>query len=602
MSRTCLGALALAVLLAGSWAPQHHRPAARAQTASFLNKSGLHWKNKLRDPSPRVRRSAAFALGRLGDAAYLYIGDLARALETEKDAGVQDMLAMAIAEIVLDYKGDASLLTDRAKPALKNALERSKGASVRRSAAYALGAFGRHAADLTPALETALSDKDASVRQNAAWALGRVWTLTREPTKAEATVLAGLCEPLGKLLSDPTSQVRRDAAGALGHLGRAGAKDATPALLGLLEKDREKDDVVLKAALDALAPVVGKAHRPSAEKLYHLLERKDGDVVRAAALVIGNMGGDEGLRALPHLRKALLDDDDPSMQALAAAAINNIGPRAGLGDHPAVPALQRALERSRDPFVRRNSALALANFAKGLAEKGEKGPPYPGLLENLKPAVPALAAALKKLPERFEGGPKAEAAEEAREHAAEALARMNYPANEKALVAMRDAIRDDSNQGVRQRCVWGLFDLKDLEKHDIDKVLAKVLDEKGNQSKLVRYDAARAFAFAQGPRSPDKAIDVLLKMLADKTLLVYSGTDASLEGTVREGGSAGTRTKMVARDDARYMAAQALGMMGAKVKNNLKAMEALRAAAKDADSEKLRDFAKEALTRLGDEP
>src|SRR5947209_17344865 len=100
MRCTCLAVLAAAVLFAGQ------SQAAHAQPASFLNKSGLHWKNKLRDPSPKVRRSAAFALGRLGNAGYLYVGELAARLRTEKDAGVKDMIAMAIGEIVLDFKGD----------------------------------------------------------------------------------------------------------------------------------------------------------------------------------------------------------------------------------------------------------------------------------------------------------------------------------------------------------------------------------------------------------------------------------------------------------------------------------------------------------------
>jgi HEAT repeat protein len=43
---------------------------------------------------------------------------------------------------------------------------------VRRSAAYALGAM--RAGQVTPALIKALDDPDSQVRRNAAWALGRI--------------------------------------------------------------------------------------------------------------------------------------------------------------------------------------------------------------------------------------------------------------------------------------------------------------------------------------------------------------------------------------------------------------------------------------------
>ncbi len=600
MHRPCLAVLAVAVALASGWSIEG-RPAAVAQAPGLLKKPAAVWGNKLKDPSPKVRRSAAYALGRLGTEAggYLYVGDLAKRVGIDKDAGVRDASATAIGEILQDFKGDSSGLYRDAGAALKKALEEDKNAGVRRSAAYALGSFGPLAAEATPALKAALEHSDRSVRQNAAWALGRVWSLRRAATAEEAKTLNDLCGALGKVLADDSSAVRRDAAGALGQLGRAGGKGAAPALIGLVRD--EKDDVVRKTALDALAPVVGKEHQPSAKVLYPLLDSKDADTARAAALVLGNMGGEPAMKALPELQKAIRLESDPGVQALAAAAINNVGPKASA----AIPDLKRALERSRDPFVRRNSALALANIAAGMAEEDDKGVPvYPRLGKEIEAAVPALAAALKKLPGRPDGGDKAEALEEARDHAAEALARMSYPANKEALPALRDAIRDDANQRMRQRCIWALFDCKRaaLESNKIDKVLEKVLDEKSRDGALVRYDAGRAFAFTYGADSPDKAVDVLVQMLQDKTLLVYKGTDAALEGTGTEAGGAGTRTKANARDDARYMAAHALGKMGAKAKRHENAMKALKAACKDADSPKLRKVAADALTELGVAP
>jgi HEAT repeat protein len=291
--------------------------------------------------------------------------------------------------------------------------------------------------------------------------------------------------------------------------------------------------------------------------------------------VIGNMGGVEALPALPYLRLALRTESDPATQALAAACISNIGPQ-GAG---AVPELKLALERSSDPFVRANSALALANIARALAERdGEGNALYPRLAADLAPAVPALAKALRPLDSVFDNRAKANAAEDTRQLSAEALARIGYPTNEKGVPAMREAIKGDRNQTVRQKCIWGLFDCKELDKHGLDRVLEQVLDEKGKESTMVRYDAARALAFGMGDRAPNKAVDTLMAMMADRSLLVYQGTKAKIDGVGDEAKKGGTSTSADARDDARFMGAHALGFMGRRVTDRRDAVDALRAA------------------------
>src|SRR5262249_52821730 len=149
---------------------------------------------------------------------------------------------------------------------------------VKRAAAYALGTFGPLAAGSIPALKEALRNKNPGVRQNAAWALGRI------RDRVDGTCVAELCD----LLRDPDVLVRRDAAGALGELGQSKDKDPVRAaarpLIDLVRTDR--DDVVRKTGLDALARLTTPAHQEPARDLFPLLESKDPELAHGAALVL----------------------------------------------------------------------------------------------------------------------------------------------------------------------------------------------------------------------------------------------------------------------------------------------------------------------------
>jgi HEAT repeat protein len=544
MKRTTRTALALLVLCALA------DGAARGQ--SFLGKRLQEWMAGLDNSDAAVRRSAAFALGKMGADGYLAVSRLARRLGSDKDAGVREAAAAALGDVAAALRGGGRGLWDDAGPALQKALN-DDDPRVRRSAAYALGCFGPSAGGASAALKKALKDASPSVRRNAAWALGRLGTA------ADADAVADLCD----LLADPTAAVRRDAAGALGTLGkRAGLAGVKPLLR--LAKD-EKETVVLKTALDALAKLAGPEHRDGVSALNPLLANEDPEVAQAAAFVMGNVGGEPAVAALPVLRQALRDDD-PLIQGLAAAALAGIGPEA----EPAVLDLAAAISEGRDPVVRRNAAIALGH-----------------LKEKAKPAIPAIVKALRP-----------PAPTEVRQYAAEALAHMRYPANEEAIPAALEAIRKDSDPTVRQRCVWALFALRDLERFGADKVLAEVLETKDEQGVMVRYDSARCLAFAMGPRAPARTADVLLHMLRNRDLLVYNRTDAKVEGS----GSEATHGQSgVAQDlggDARFMAAEALGWLKDSAAKRKDVIDALKEATKDKD-EKLREKAKQALKDLG---
>jgi HEAT repeat protein len=119
----------------------------------------------LRDATPKVRSSAAEALGKIGPPADVF-DRLGAAL---KDEDEQVRLSVALA---LWGKGKASLRADLVTVA--TAALKSQSASIRKRAAVVLGEFGAEAREAVPALVEALRESDATVRQAAAAALRRV--------------------------------------------------------------------------------------------------------------------------------------------------------------------------------------------------------------------------------------------------------------------------------------------------------------------------------------------------------------------------------------------------------------------------------------------
>jgi HEAT repeat protein len=491
----------------------------------------------------------------MGEEARGAVSHLVRRLQEDTDAGVRDMAASAIGDIARSAKYSNATLWERSGGMLVQLLKDDPSERVRRSAAYALGAFGSQASGAAENLIKALGDENASVRQNAAWALGQIGD-------AAGDAVLKLCE----CLRDKDTLVRRDAAGALGSLGKAGEKAGRPLLLMVKS---EPDTVVKKTALESLAHIAGPELAEYAKDLDQLLEDKDPEVRLPAALVLARIGGEESANALPVLRAAL-KHTEPHIQELATAALANLGPLAK-------PAMHDLAETLTDPknsvVVRRNAALAISHIGA-----------------EAKPIVPALVKALER-----------DQPLEIRQFAAEALAQMKYPANEEGVPAVLKAIGDDGDPLVRQKCVWALFNVNPADKFrelGADKVLAKLLDLRGDGTALLRYDAARKLANVLRDEAPDKTVDVLLEMLTNLQLKVYNRMDAQVQGAGTEAtvGRANVRANL--GGDARYMAVQALSWLGNKAAKRADVVAALRKAAKDEDA-KLKKTAKEALSDLG---
>ena len=529
--------------------------AARGQGPKFLDRPMNDWVKDLSEADPEVRRGAAFALGKIGieGGAAQVVAALTRGLG-DKDDTVRDFAASGLGDVLKAQGDGAGAYWGQAAGALQAALKDPQP-RVRRSAAYALGAFGPQAAPVRDDLIAAAGDASPIVRQNAAWALGRLGKEAGQDGVSQ----------LRNLLKDDEPLVRRDALHALGEVGNPTAHPAVQAMLKTAAA--EKDAVVRKAAAEALAHLVGKEDREYASELYPLLSDKDSETRYNAAFVLGIIGGKEAVEALPTLRTAL-KDPDPHFQELAAAAIQNIGPDAAA----AVEDLGDALTTAKEPRVRENAALALAHIGPASAK-----------------AMPQILQALQ-----FDAADNRYNA--ARRYAVEALVDIKYPGVIPAIPTVLQIVKADPDGVVRQRALWALFDVQDLDKYGVTPVLTTVLAETAVDSTLLRYDAARVLALRLRDKAPDKAADVLLDMLTNNTLVIFNGNETKVSGIGTEGkpGSSGAQTNQ--GGDARYMAAQALGWLGKKA-NRPDIVKALQDAAQDKD-DKLRDAAKTALQSI----
>jgi HEAT repeat protein len=450
----------------------------------FLDKTRATWLRELAEGKPSEQRSAAFALGKLGDDSRTTLDALVEAMKN-KQPEVRDAAAFALGEIA---PRSQAAVWRQAGPELRGLL-RDDDKRVRRSAAFALGSCGEQAqqalADLTRVLR---EDREAVVRRNAAWALGRIGKGARD-----RDVVEGLVAALER--NDEDALVHRDAAGALGEIGRP---DAAPAARPLAEVVRNsRDPAVRKTALNTLVNLVDPSLAKEAEG-------KNTVLVQA-------------------LREALREGDAES-KGLVAAALANLGEHAG----PAVKDLAALVDDdTAPPVVRRNAVLALTRAPKAILALPEN---------DRSEVVGKLAKSL---------GP--EQPVEVRLFTAEALARLGFPAAESALKPLLRAIREDKDPDVRHRAVWAFLNA-DLERLDgVKEALLGVLKRRSERP-VLRYDTARALARALGRQSTDEVIDTLEEMLRDPDIKVYRQTNADVKGGSESSGGQSTVRKEVGGD------------------------------------------------------
>jgi len=219
----------------------------------------------LKDPEEPARAEAAGALGKLGDAGRVAVPSLFEALEDERQR-VRWQAARALWRL-------QPAAPEAAQP-LARALE-SRDRYVRAFAAWTLGQSGPAAASAVPALIEALRHEEAYGRAGAALALGRMGPAARQAIPAllpgledadghrrwrTAQVLGrigvasdGAVDALLASLEDSDARVRAQAAKALGRIG----PDATAAAEALTRATSDADASVRHEALEALRRISG---------------------------------------------------------------------------------------------------------------------------------------------------------------------------------------------------------------------------------------------------------------------------------------------------------------------------------------------------------
>jgi HEAT repeat protein len=563
-----------------------------AQTANrFLDRGRSDWLKDLEDKSPTVRRSAAFALGKIGDDRDLRtLVELAQ--KDKEETGVRAAAATACGDIVTARDGDPALWS-KVNRAMRRLVEQDRDPRVRRAAIYTLGTFGPFAAPEIPLLRRKLLDKEEhpTVRQNAAWALGRL------KGEANREVIDDLIQAVE---NDPEALVRRDAATALGDvllrssdapvLDKEYRNAGVRALLQLARAEQERrdkgDPVVQKTALVKLYPLVGAEDKRNADVVINLVEHEDPETARLAAFILAKSSNDAARK--PEVVRALalaLREDEARIQEAAVVCLGALGPDAA----PAVPDLIACLKSNRSASIQQAAAVALEHI---------------GLPAH--PAIPALT-------ERVLRPSSDEAALQARRNAAIAISGIHVEALKRGDSELVQQIRRQAapdllkvienpaqDPTVRSWAASLFVNIQnDLETFGADRVLEKVLDEVDPKSLVVRYNAARALAFSKRDKAPVKAAQVLVQMMQDDRMKVQTGTASTGTGGLGESGRGGSQTQVLLGDDARYMGAQALGAIGPGLKDQQAVLAALREAARDSNM-KLSDEAKAALRAAGE--
>ncbi len=511
MSRVPFAGLAFAVSVLLATAPVHAQK-------TFLNKDAAAWvKDLADDASEAKRRSAAFALGKLGGDAIAALPALKHALAKDPSAKVREAATVALGEI---SRGNITAAADpQLLPLLTQALKDTAW-PVRRSAAFALGCLESQAEPAREQLEAALADTSPEVRQNVAWALGRV--------------SAAAIPKLRDALRDTDPFVKRDAAQSLYLI-----EDPVPirAALGeLLAVVQENNSEARRASVRVLIRIIGPEDgKVAAAPLRAVLLDADEEIRTNGALALANIGGKEAALAVPTLVQAL-NRGEIALKRQAAAGLRNIGPDAA----KAVPDLMGALNNT-DTELRTNAALALGGI----------GPPA-------EKAVPALVKFLVNTKEE----------QPLRMAAAVALSSIGpVPAAIDAVPRLAQLIGKAADDGVvRWRTVWALR-VHDRELGKIDGVYAalqRVLTEpKTEDNRMLRYDCAYMLGVLQGRETTKEVLDTLAEFLKDDRVQVYVSTQATVQGAGQETGVGKATVKERGKDDGRILATQALKAIGA---------------------------------------
>jgi HEAT repeat protein len=479
------------------------------------------------------------------------------------------------------------------------ALLADKSPAVRAHAARALGEIGAPAKSAAPQLAALLTDADETVRRQAVEALRAI--------RPGPQVMLPL---LSKLLEDSDPGVRMRILHAMAEAGPA----AVPGLIEAL-----KNDKVAYWAIIVLREI-GPAAKDAAPALAAKLKDPRPDIRREAALTLGALNG-AAIPVLPQIAAALDDEDARTAATFVMGELGKIPADA--------EAKIRANAASDDKFL---STISLWTLTRVHPEdKGLRRQATEQIVERLKDHDPfvrvAAARALAALPPApeitlpiWEKALK-DADETTIQHALDALASIGP----QAVPRLTDILKN--HKELRMQVAYTLGQIGPGAAAATDALAALASDEDFNVSteavlalgkigpaaagavptlvaalEKEKCPNAAAITFALGKIGPKAAAaaPALQKAMAgkDQTLSVV----AAWALTQIEPQSTAKAIPLLvsglsdALPETRKAAAQALGSLGAQART---ALPALQKAAKDDDSEAVREAAASAVQAIG---
>jgi HEAT repeat protein len=310
----------------------------------------------LRDADVRVRMRAHAALREMGPAARDAVPALLQAMRDPAEEHVAGQTVVAIGPPAVPLL--LQLLSDRAQ----------HGEGERVAAVRVLGRIGVATPEVVSTLVQTLSGPDRDVASAADSALEQLGPAARAavPALSQAMrdrgyghgALAAIGAPalpaLIQALRDPSPQVRRLAAAALGRMGPV----AAPAVLTLVQVVSDPDFSVGQDAGHALA-AIGPAGRDAVPGLIQALRHPTPSVRWWAAQALAGIGP-AARDAVPVLIERLRDPDREARE-YAAGALGRIGADA----RSAVPALRELVAREPERTnVRQKAAQALVRIER----------------------------------------------------------------------------------------------------------------------------------------------------------------------------------------------------------------------------------------------
>ncbi len=270
---------------------------------------------RLKDGNEAEREAAAAALGMINAQASKTVYSLARALG-DSSADVRDQTAKSLDRIDPDWRASGETLN--AVRFLANRIK-NEDSSGKRGIAEGLGIIGPAARDTVPVLIDLLNPLDEGLCESVCKALDRI-----EPQWRKSKAAYQKVDALAEWLTSETCESFDSVFEILGMFG-SGASGAVPVLM---KRFAEETDLVSAAAAKALNRVAPDwKNGPRSEKMRGLciekLSSKEAVIRMKAAEILGRFGP-TAHKAVPHLKKAL-SDEDMIVKRKAMEALKKIG-------------------------------------------------------------------------------------------------------------------------------------------------------------------------------------------------------------------------------------------------------------------------------------